>query len=332
MVNEKSDVKAVVKRLDSNIPYTSYANSNINLYWVENLFREIYVNFRPGFYKHLPAVFKNSNHLFSQKFAVDYFKLQGFEYGNWLSQEDRYNYFLSAVISLLDLQAVLKFKGHNLGLNNTIGIAFGARGKGAALAHFEPGSFMINLTRYHRADKVTDLLGNRIFKVGSSQVKDVLMEKTGGMGSFGHEYGHALDYFFGTYTEQLRDYRSLTWGRSVSRNIDPKQYRPESMRYEVAKIIHTLIWNPNGTMTAWYGPLHEAVQQEKLRAYWIRHNEMFARCFELYLSHKLRELKIRNTFLIKNKYDDKWPYPPEALAKKVYPYFDRLIFKMRKQF
>ena len=50
----------------------------------------------------------------------------------------------------------------------SLAIAFGARGKGGALAHFEPGRNVINLT------------------------------KIKGAGSLAHEWGHALDYFLGT--------------------------------------------------------------------------------------------------------------------------------------
>lgn len=113
------------------------------------------------------------------------YKLKGFEFGNWLSNNDRYDFLIGAMSSLKDLSSILKTK--NIGINYSIGIAFGARGLGGrAMAHYEPRLNMINLT------------------------------KTKGEGCLAHEYGHALDYTIGTYVDQNQHYRALSGGRSTS--------------------------------------------------------------------------------------------------------------------
>lgn len=70
--------------------------------------------------------------------------LKGFEFGNWLNNNDRYDHVLACQKALQNLSWIMRTK--NLGMNRLVGIAFGARGQTAALAHFEPSANMINLT------------------------------------------------------------------------------------------------------------------------------------------------------------------------------------------
>ena len=108
------------------------------------------------------------------------YKLKGFEFGNWLSNDERYDNLIAANESLLFLSWL--FKSQNIGFNHMIGIAFGARGVQHFAAHYEPPTNMINLT------------------------------KKRGAGSFAHEYGHAIDYNFGRYIDQHTKYSALSGG------------------------------------------------------------------------------------------------------------------------
>ncbi len=93
------------------------------------------------------------------------YKLKGFEFGRWLTTGEREDWINACEISLRELANVIG--SNNIGIDGEIGLAFGARGRNGALAHYEPGTNMINLTK----------------------------EK--GQGALAHEYGHALDYCFG---------------------------------------------------------------------------------------------------------------------------------------
>lgn len=118
------------------------------------------------------------------KILKDY-KLKGFEFGRWLNEDDRYDFLIGAKQSLEDLALLLDTK--NIGIESQVGIAFGARGRGGfAIAHYEPGFNMINLT------------------------------KTKGEHSLAHEYGHALDFNIGTYVDQNKDFCALSGGRSMA--------------------------------------------------------------------------------------------------------------------
>lgn len=102
------------------------------------------------------------------------FKFRGGEFGNWNTQEDRQAYLNYAFDALIDLAYVLQcplefisFYPHGSYNNQMLAIAFGARGSGTALAHYECGRVVINLTKIR------------------------------GAGCLAHEWAHALDDFLG---------------------------------------------------------------------------------------------------------------------------------------
>ena len=99
------------------------------------------------------------------------FKFRGGEFGNWNNQKDRQACINYAFDSLVDLCCVLNVPLDFVSLGPAGGmrlaIAFGARGKGRALAHYEPARVVINLT------------------------------KLKGAGSLAHEWGHAFDDYLG---------------------------------------------------------------------------------------------------------------------------------------
>ena len=112
------------------------------------------------------------------------YDLKGFEFGNWLNNDERYDRVLACEDSLAELAKIMGTK--KLGMNCLVGIAFGARGSKVALAHYEPDYNMINITK----------------------------EK--GDGCLAHEYGHALDYNIGRYVDQHKSYNYLSGGRSIA--------------------------------------------------------------------------------------------------------------------
>ena len=92
----------------------------------------------------MPKFFQFWDH----RFLMKHFELRGWEFGEWVTQEDRMNYVAATGISLYDMRQILGFKAKDMGLAGKITMAIGARGVSAASAHFEPFSFAINLTRY----------------------------------------------------------------------------------------------------------------------------------------------------------------------------------------
>lgn len=115
------------------------------------------------------------------------YSLKGFEFGNWVTQEERNGFVPDIATTLKELSLLLGTR--NIGFDHNIGIAFGARGNAGALAHYEPVLNMINLTRMK------------------------------GAGSLAHEYGHALDFNFGSFLDQNKRYAALSGGRETAATL-----------------------------------------------------------------------------------------------------------------
>lgn len=100
---------------------------------------------------------------------MESFGFRGVQFGNYVEGPRRQADLNEAYDALMDLAGVLNVPAKALSLNGTLGLAFGARGKGgkgAASAHYERGEIVINLT------------------------------KRSGAGSLAHEWWHSLDNYF----------------------------------------------------------------------------------------------------------------------------------------
>lgn len=100
---------------------------------------------------------------------ADAFGFRGVQFGNYVEGGRRQADLNEAFDALMDLAGVIGVPARALSLNGELGLAFGARGIGgrdAALAHYEPGQVVINLT------------------------------KKRGAGSLAHEWWHGLDNYF----------------------------------------------------------------------------------------------------------------------------------------
>lgn len=113
------------------------------------------------------------------------FNFKGGEFGNWLNEADRQQSLNYGYDALMDLSKALSISPTDISLGNRLSIAFGSRGSGSALAHYEPDREVINLT------------------------------KMKGAGSLAHEWGHALDDIAG---KEL-GYKSFLSKNSYSSNI-----------------------------------------------------------------------------------------------------------------
>lgn len=79
------------------------------------------------------------------------FGFRGVQFGNWTNQRDRQEAVNQAFDAFMDLSRILGVSPKALSLNGELGIAFGARGSGKALAHYEPSQVVINLTKTNGA-------------------------------------------------------------------------------------------------------------------------------------------------------------------------------------
>lgn len=118
------------------------------------------------------------------------FGFRAIEFGNWMSQKDRQismNYCFDA---LKDLADVLDIEEKSITFNGTLALAFGARGRSNACAHYEPLREVINLTKMHGAgstahewfhsldDKLAKIYGCTSGKLASEMVNDSMLPQS----------------------------------------------------------------------------------------------------------------------------------------------------------
>ncbi|MFA5541142.1 MAG: LPD1 domain-containing protein, partial [Bacteroidales bacterium] len=171
-----------------------------------------------------------------------------------------------------------------------LGIAFGARGMGGkATAHYEPYFKIINLTR------------------------------DSGNTAFAHEFGHSLDYIFGTYIDQNKKYSALSGGGSVAiRLADNKGGKIRQYANEIIDKYKT------------YRKTNPIMFESE---YYQRRNEIFARMFEQYIALRKKELGIKDNFisLSYESYIKAKHYMPDKEFQKLRPLFYKLINEFSKK-
>ncbi|HHH9792275.1 TPA: LPD38 domain-containing protein [Escherichia coli] len=240
----------------------------------------------------------------------DAFGFRGVQFGNYVEGPRRQADLNRAYDSLHDLADVLNVPTKALSLNGRLGLAFGARGKGKAAAHYEPGEVAINLTK-----------GN-------------------GPGALAHEWFHSLDNYFGRYdvstdgkitsggdymTEAQRAGRVFKDGRYV--------YAEYPVRQEVYDAFKGVMKAINSSDM----PRRSALLDEvRSKPYWSTDVEMAARAFERYVQDKARTAGVENDYLVnirkapEHNTDNTWAYPTNAeLDGGIRDAFDHLFSTLK---
>ncbi|MER0442787.1 LPD1 domain-containing protein [Emticicia sp. W12TSBA100-4] len=282
-------------------------NSRADTYWRANGFDDYLSFIRPKLQLPNSLSFSSNPNLLQDKFGI-----KDIGFGNWVTNEDRFNYMNGLIVALYDLNKVLSFDLY-LGLGE-LSVGFGARGVGRALAHYEPLSKIINITRYHRGD----------------EPKLARFVATGGMGSFAHEYGHFLDYIGGEYIEPSNSIFSLTGGHSTDTGRLPCGTN-QHLRKITNDILEKIFWKvPYKKQSGYYIRLLAAIDRDTEKGeYFIRRNELFARWFEAYIFQKLNSFGIVNHLLSKTKYDPRI-YPTISELQPIIPLFDKFCLYFKK--
>lgn len=268
------------------------------------------------------------------------FGLRGGQFGNWVKQgansKDRQGMLNDAYDAFMDLAGVLGIPSEAIGLGGKLGMSFGARGKGSAMAHYEPSQVVINLT------------------------------KTKGAGTLAHEWFHALDHHFTSFRDsparnKSREDTYITYkpepsmmytpqkGRGyliskpalekrransndpmyAAENWAPDPSHPEGVRPKVEEAFADLVNSLNDS------PMKDratTIDKGAPDGYWSRIIERAARSFESYIIHKLEQQGARSDFLAnvtpENAFPrnmDRYPYLLESEMAPVVEAFDNLF-------
>lgn len=131
---------------------------------------------------------------------IAHFGFRAVEFGEWLPQDERQAVLNMAYDSFADLAVALDLPPQSLSLGGDLALGFGSRGRGgrhAALAHFEPARFVINLTRM------------------------------AGAGSLAHEWMHAYDWMQGdrkAFASEISE-KHFKEGEAMGRLVDRMRMR-----------------------------------------------------------------------------------------------------------
>ena len=246
------------------------------------------------------------------------FGLRGGQFGNWVKQgansKERQRMLNDAYDAFMDLAGVLNIPPEAIGLGGKLAMSFGARGKGKAMAHYEPSQVIINLT------------------------------KTKGAGSLAHEWFHALDHHFTSFRDDAgrntsKENAYITYKPEPmlvmkDRNGKPSNMRPitEARRKQIhdrtnekAYARENFLPDPNHKegvrpqVEAVFADLVETLDESPMNGrastidkgapdgYWSRIIERAARAFEGYVIHKLEKQGARSDFLANVTPEDAFP-------------------------
>ncbi|HFG2779507.1 TPA: LPD5 domain-containing protein, partial [Escherichia coli] len=235
---------------------------------------------------------------------------RGVQFGNYVEGPRRQADLNRAYDSLHDLADVLNVPTKALSLNGRLGLAFGARGKGKAAAHYEPGEVAINLTK-----------GN-------------------GPGALAHEWFHSLDNYFGRYDVSTDgkitsggDY--MTEAQRAGRVFKDGRY--VDAEYPVRQEVYDAFKGVMKAINSSDMPRRSALLDEvRSKPYWSTDVEMAARAFERYVQDKARTAGVENDYLVnirkapEHNTDNTWAYPTNAeLDGGIRDAFDHLFSTLK---
>jgi hypothetical protein len=275
---------------------------------------------------------------------MEAFGLRGGQFGNWVTQNakdatTRQSMLNDTYDAFMDLAGVLGIPSEAIGLGGKLGMSFGARGKGAAMAHYEPSQVIINLT------------------------------KTKGAGSLAHEWFHALDNHFTSFRD---DPNRMTSKESAyitykpepmlimkDQNGKPSRMRPmtDARRKQIYDMNQNHAYLPENFMPdpnhkegvrpkveEVFADLVKALDESPMKSramtidkgavdgYWSRIIERAARAFESYIINKLDKQGARSDFLANVTPEDafprnmdRYPYLLESEMAPVAEAFDNLF-------
>lgn len=243
-----------------------------------------------------------------------------------------YQYHLRhAETALTSLADVIGAAPEDISLNGRLGLAFAARGRGKAAAHYEPAEKAINITRFRGAGSVAHEWGHFLDNVMSEVHAGA---DTSGRGTFASEgAGHAnmppeLKQAFLAIThairtpapEELAAKKAAKARRLAALKISAEEanaklqshaathgYKltPELKAeraklyddYEALRLEHNHVLKADITASTFL--MHaSAFDGGKTKGYWTQGTEMFARAFESYVQDKLEDNSKRNSYLV----------------------------------
>lgn len=223
---------------------------------------------------------------------------RGLQYGNSVTDDERAHHVQRAAEALVDLADATGLPDSAIGLNGTLGLAIGARGRGGAVAHYEPGLRVINLTRKN------------------------------GVGSLSHEWGHALDNYASSGAKGDR-FLSDYYGSPEKRQAMTDVVNAWTNSGYVRQCHETLraIKNAGGLLNEKYWMSHVELFARSFEAY-VSLKLSKAGKANTYLTRELHDSGMTKGNANPRTGDGLWPTRQQAEAME--PMFDALMARLRQ--
>lgn len=248
--------------------------------------------------RYTKAIFFDKDVQTDPKAFCQYFGFKGIEFGNWTEQDRRLEFLFGAAHAFEVVRKHFMIPPEMIGFNGVLSIAFGARGFGGAAAHYEPFTKTINITKPH------DIYG-----------------------SLFHEWIHAVDNQVGMLNG---------WGHSGMISATKLNRSTTEKRLDIDKIeaggitslaekVYDIIYY-NGTA----GKANEektpfCIAMTKTDSdYYPQRVEVLARIYEVFMSVLASRLQVKNSMLVKNKYEAQH-YPPTNQITSNFDFFNEYL-------
>ena len=190
------------------------------------------------------------------------YNMRGVQWGKSVTDQEREHHLKSIVDSWDDLSFVTGLPSSMISYNGKLALAVGARGHGWASAHYEPTNNMINLTR------------------------------NSGAGVLAHEWGHFFDFEVGK--AESREGQSLS-NEPMSQRWAGEGHKNGPTGEAIQDLKSSPGWRKFKDRLV---PVVRSYKMSRSKAsYWRSDIEMFARCFEQHVQHKLHKAGRENTYL-----------------------------------
>lgn len=237
---------------------------------------------------------------------IDEFGFRTIQFGRSMSDNQRQLWLNNAYHALNVFADVIGVKNKKwLGLEG-VALAFGARGHGKAMAHYEPKLRAINMT----------------FKNGE--------------GCFVHEWFHALDHKMGTVFKHKKKY----YATQISHRYIPEHWKNLELgeHYEILKSFWDFRLH-GCNQSSFINQARALACQKGGRKYWSKIIEVYARSFEAYIQDKLEKLGLDCPWLVsgtkENDYDANYskmhPFPLGHERERLNGLWDVFINQLPKE-
>jgi len=262
-----------------------------------------------------------------ENYIINKSKMRGLQWGNSVTDDERDHHMQYIADSFKDLTDILDLPDEMGSFNGKLGLAVGARGHGTALAHYEPWSKIINLTRKSGVGSLAhewghffdNVIGNTVVKEEGLPVysmartaKEREKEKSGIM-------SYASVRLNGNMTYSKRNKEG-----GYDRAVASEESRKMGAAFENMRPLFNDFIDEMTKSADW------KLLSEGKKAYWKSDVEVFARSFERYIQHKLHKNDRENTYLVGLSKKGHPFWPSNEMIKKMEPHFDEL-FKVFKE-